>query len=72
MDPGALFPIAGCAIVVLIVAITHLTRIHDLESEVRHRLHVEEMDHQRKMKELNHELRSISQGSGLRTPESRV
>lgn len=49
--------------VVLIVAITQMVGIRDKEIEVHQKLHLEEMDHQRKMRELELELERIKQGS---------
>lgn len=60
MDSPFVIPLAAFALVVLIVAITQLVKIRDLELEVHQRLHLEEMEHQRKMKEL--ELDRIRQG----------
>ena len=49
--------------VVLIVAITQTARIRDREIEVHQKLHLEEMEHQRKMRELESELQRIRQGT---------
>ncbi|MGO8787650.1 MAG: hypothetical protein ACLQVL_09745 [Terriglobia bacterium] len=56
-------PLAVFAMVVLIVAITHLAKIRDTEIEVHQKLHVAEMEHQRKMRELELELQRIKQGN---------
>jgi len=56
-------PLGVFAMVVLIVAITQMISIRDKEMEVHQRLHLEEMDHQRKMRELELELERIKQGS---------
>jgi len=56
-------PLAVFAMVVLIVAITHMAKIRDKEIDVHQRLHVQEMEHQRKMKELELELTRIKQGN---------
>ncbi len=54
-------PLAVFAMVVLIVAIAELTKIRNLEVEVYQKLHLEEMEHQRKMRELELELERIKQ-----------
>jgi hypothetical protein len=56
-------PLAVFAMVVLIVAIVGLTKIRNLEVEVHQKLYLEEMEHQRKMKELELELARIKQGT---------
>jgi len=58
-----LIPLAVFAMVVLIVAITELTKIRNLEVEVHQKLHLEEMEHQRKMRELELRLERIKQGT---------
>lgn len=58
-----LIPLAVFAAVVLIVAIANLTRIRELEIDVHQKLYAKEMEHQRKMRELNAELERIKQGS---------
>ncbi len=63
MDTGLLVPIGAFAAVVLIVAIISLTKMRDKEMEVQQGLHLEELEHQRKMKELNLELERVRQGS---------
>ena len=51
METGALVPLAFFALVVLIVAITTLTKLHDKEMQVHQSLHLEELEHNRRMKE---------------------
>ncbi len=63
MDSGVLVPLAVFAMVVLIVAITAMAKLRDKEMEVHQRLHLEEMEHQRKMQELTLELQRVKQGS---------
>jgi len=58
-----LIPLAVFAMVVLIVAMTELTKIRNLELEVHQKLHLEEMEHQRKMRELELELERIKKGA---------
>ena len=58
-----LIPLAVFAMVVLIVAITQLANIRDKEMEVHQKLHLQEMEHQRKMRELELELERIKQGT---------
>jgi hypothetical protein len=55
-------PLGVFAMVVLIVAITQIVRIRDRELEVHQKLHLEEMEHQRKMRELELDLERIKQG----------
>jgi hypothetical protein len=57
-----LVPLAVFAMVVLIVAITHVAQIRNLEIEVHQKLQAKEMEHQRKMQELELELERIKQG----------
>jgi hypothetical protein len=59
MDAGILVPLAVFAVVVLIVAITSVAKLRDTEMEVRQQLYMEEMEHQRKMKELALELEQV-------------
>ncbi len=58
-----LIPLAVFAMVVVIVAITQLAGIRDKELEVHERLHMDELEHQRKMQELESELQRIKQGT---------
>ena len=60
MSPSVV-PLAVFAMVVLIVAITHTARISEKEGEVHQKLHGQEMEHQRKMRELELELERIKQ-----------
>lgn len=63
MDSPFIVPLAAFAVAAIIVAITQLAKIRDLEIEVRRKLHFEEMEHQRKMKGLNEELERLKLGS---------
>ena len=56
-------PLAVFAMVVLIVAITQVANLRGKEMEVHQKLHLEEMEHQRKMRELELELERIKQGT---------
>ena len=56
-------PLAVFAMVVLIVAIAEVTKIRSLEIEVHQKLLVQEMEHQRIMRELELELERIKQGT---------
>jgi len=56
MEAGVFVPLAAFAVVVLVIAITALTKLRDKEMEVHQRLYTEELEHQRKMKELTLEL----------------
>jgi hypothetical protein len=55
-------PLGVFAMVVLIVAITQIVKIREKEMEVHQKLHIEEMEHQRRMRELELELERIKQG----------
>jgi hypothetical protein len=63
MFPVFLTPIAGMVLVILIVAIINFAKIHEQETEVRFRLHAAEMEHQKRMKELELELEKFRRGS---------
>lgn len=58
-----LIPVAFFAMVVLIVAITQMVRIRDKEMEIHQKLYQEEMEHQRRMKELELEMARVQQGN---------
>jgi len=55
-------PLGVFAVVVLVVAITKVASIHDVEVEVQQALHAKEMEHQRKMRELDEEIERIKKG----------
>jgi hypothetical protein len=57
-----MIPLLVFALVVLIVAIASVAKIHDQEIQVHWRLHAEELEHQRKMLELEEELQKLRQG----------
>ena len=59
MDDPVIIPLAVFAMVVLIVAITQLVKIRDKEMDVQQQLHQEELEHQRKMRELDLELQRV-------------
>jgi hypothetical protein len=71
MDAGVFVPLAVFTLVVLIVAITSMVKLHDKEMEVRHRLYTEELEHQRKMKELALELERVNQSLSLSAAQSK-
>lgn len=56
MDTPFIIPLSVFAMVVIIVAIVKLAKIRDREMEVHQRLHMEQLEHQRKMQELQLEL----------------
>lgn len=62
MNGGVFVPLAVFAVVVLLVAITSLTKLRDKEMQVHQRLYAEELEHQRKMKELALELERVKHG----------
>ena len=53
-------PLMAYAMVVLVVGIIEMVKLHELEVEVRRRLHAEELEHQQKMKQLNVELERVT------------
>jgi hypothetical protein len=57
-----MIPLAAFALVVVIVAIVHLMKIRDVEIDCHQRLRFEEMEHQRKMRELELELEQVRRG----------
>ena len=63
MDAGVFVPLSVFALVVLIVAITSMAKLRDKEMEVHQRLYMEELEHQRKMKELVLELERVKHGA---------
>ena len=63
MDSPVIIPLAVFAMVALIVAITKMAKVRDRELEVQQRLHLEQLEHQRKMKELELELERVKQGN---------
>ena len=56
-------PLAVFAMVVLIVAITQIAKLRDTEIDVQQKLHLAEMEHREKMRELETELQRIRQGT---------
>lgn len=59
MHSPLIVPLSVFAMVVLIIAIVKLAKIRDREMEVQQRLHLEELDHRRKMQELQLELERV-------------
>ncbi|MBZ5545408.1 MAG: hypothetical protein LAO07_17300 [Acidobacteriia bacterium] len=59
MHTPFIIPLSVFAMVVLIVAIVKLAKLRDKEMEVQQRLHVEQLDHQRKMQDLQLELERV-------------
>ena len=59
MHSPFVIPLAIFAMVVIIVAIVKLAKIRDQEMEVRQRLHIEELEHRRKMQALQVELERV-------------
>jgi len=62
MESPLIIPLAVFAMVVLIVGIVKLAKIRDRELEVQQKLHLELMEHQRKMQELELELARLRKG----------
>jgi len=61
MDEPFIIPLACFAMVALIVAIVNMVKIRDQEMDVRQRLYQEELEHRRKLSELDLELERIKQ-----------
>ncbi len=59
MESPLIIPLAVFAMVALIVGIVKMAKIRDRELEVQQRLHLEQLEHQRKMKELEEELARV-------------
>lgn len=62
MDSPFIIPLACFAMVAVLVAIINVMKIRDLETDVRLRLHQEELDHRRRMQELDQRLAQLKQG----------
>jgi hypothetical protein len=62
MDTPFVIPLAFFAMVALIVAIINVLKIRDMETDVRLRLYQEEMEHRRRMQELDQKLAQLKQG----------
>ena len=62
MESPFIIPLAVFAMVVLIVAIVKLAKTRDREIEVQQRLQLEQLEHQRKMQELERELERVKKG----------
>ena len=62
MDTPFIIPLAAFAMVVLIVAIINLMKVRDVETEVSLKMHQEEMDHRRRMQELDLRLEELKRG----------
>lgn len=61
MDTPFVVPLAFFAMVILIVAIINMMKIRDLETDVRVRLYQEELEHKRKMQDLEQQLAQVRQ-----------
>lgn len=59
---GIVVPLACFALVVLVMGITQFAKIHEMETEVAQRIHMEQAEHRRKMEELERELQRAKQG----------
>jgi len=59
MNPGIIIPLGVFVMVVLIVALTQITKMRDQEMDIHRYLHEQEMEHQRKMKELEIQLAQV-------------
>ena len=62
MDSPFIIPLAVFALAVIITAVTELVKIRAREIETHQQLRLEEMEHQRKMRELDLELEQAKQG----------
>jgi len=59
MFPPTIIPLAVFLMVVLIVAISQIARLRDKEIQVQQQLHAAQLEHQRKMLELQAELERV-------------
>jgi hypothetical protein len=59
MHSPLIIPLAVFATVVIIVAIAKLAKIRDKEMEVHQQLHLEQLEHHRRMQELQRELDQV-------------
>ncbi len=61
MHSPFIIPLAAFAMVVLIVAITQVSCVRDKETDVARRMQLEEMEHRRRMEELDQKLMQLRQ-----------
>ena len=61
MFSPTMIPLAVFLMVVLIVAFSQMTRVRDKEIQVQRQLHAAQLEHQRKMQELQAELERVKQ-----------
>jgi len=61
MDSPIIIPLAGFALAVVITAIVELVKIREKEIDAHQRLRLEEMEHQRRIRELDLELEQVKQ-----------
>lgn len=66
MSSPLIVPLALFAAVTLVLTIHKAAKIRDLEAEIQRRLRQEEIEHQRKMKELEAALERTKQRKSLR------
>ncbi|MBZ5515109.1 MAG: hypothetical protein LAN62_09775 [Acidobacteriia bacterium] len=59
MDSPFVIPLAIFALVVILVALVKVAKVRDQEMEVQRRLHLEELEHRRKMQALQVELERV-------------
>lgn len=52
-------PLAAFVFVIIIVGLTSTVKLRDKEMEIQQRLHLEELDHRRKMQELDMRLQEV-------------
>jgi sensor domain CHASE-containing protein len=57
-----IIPLAVFAMVAVIVGITHMAKLRDKEMQIQQQLHAAQLEHQRKMLELQTELERVKQG----------
>ena len=57
-----IIPLTVFAMVAVIVAITHMAKLRDKEIEIQRQIHTAQLEHQRKMLELQKELERVKQG----------
>lgn len=59
MNPGVAIPLAFFAAIVILVALVHFVRIHDLEVDTHLRIHQNEIEHRKAIERLDEELRGL-------------
>lgn len=64
MEAGVVIPLAVFAMVILIVAMVTMGKLREKEMDVYQSLHAEEIEHRRKMEELEKQLEHVRAAEG--------